>query len=185
VFCPNCGQERVSEATKFCSRCGYLLTGTAELLARGGALTADAINTDNTPSPRSRGLRQGLFLIMLAIVLVPIIGILLRFAIGMPNPWPIGVILFLLGGGGFLRMAFALMFEAGKSQPQLGAGSGTAFLRAETITSPASHAELPPQHAQHAIDYTAPSAGRWLDTNDLQPTSVTENTTRHLEKDPD
>src|SRR6185436_9773529 len=37
MFCPNCGQERISEATSFCSRCGYLLTGTADLLKIGGA----------------------------------------------------------------------------------------------------------------------------------------------------
>lgn len=174
----------MSDATNFCSRCGYLLTGTAELLARGGALTAQPSSGGEGSSPRSRGIRQGIFMILLALVLVPIMGILLRFALGMPNPWPIGVILFLLGGGGVLRMAYALMFEAGKPHTQLSASTtNTAFLRAETLASPPSNAQLPPQRTQPASGYTAPSTGRWLDTNDLQPTSVTENTTRHLGKE--
>jgi len=185
VFCPNCSQERVSDATKFCSRCGYLLTGTAELLARGGALTEDAPGGGEGSSPRSRGIRHGIFMIMLAIVLVPVFGLLLRFAVGMGNPWPIGLLLFLLGGGGFLRVAYALMFEAGKPRPELDTGSSVAWLRAEGLPDKQAQGELPPQQTYPAADYTGPSGGRWLDTNDLQPTSVTENTTRHLEKDTD
>jgi hypothetical protein len=39
---------------------------------------------------------------------------------------------------------------------------------------------LPPQQSQPANQYRPPGAGSWRDTNDLQPTSVTESTTRLL-----
>src|SRR5258707_5409200 len=56
MFCPRCGEERVSEATSFCSRCGFLLTVAAELVPTGGELPKDlskAISAQR--SPRSRG----------------------------------------------------------------------------------------------------------------------------------
>ncbi len=42
---------------------------------------------------------------------------------------------------------------------------------------------LPPQQSVPASAYTTPGPGTWRDTNDLQPTSVTENTTRLLNED--
>lgn len=44
-------------------------------------------------------------------------------------------------------------------------------------------AALPPQQSIPASAYGAPQPGNWRDTNDLQPTSVTESTTRLLDKD--
>jgi hypothetical protein len=44
------------------------------------------------------------------------------------------------------------------------------------------HSALPPQQSIPASAYAPPQAGRWRDTNDLQPTSsVTEETTRLLD----
>lgn len=40
---------------------------------------------------------------------------------------------------------------------------------------------LPPQQSIPASMYAPPQAGNWRDTNDLQPTSVTESTTRLLD----
>lgn len=45
------------------------------------------------------------------------------------------------------------------------------------------HAALPPQQSIPAEVYAAPRAGNWRETNDLQPTSVTESATRLLNKD--
>src|SRR5688500_1466685 len=108
MFCPRCGQERVSQETSFCSQCGFLLTGAAELLERGGEpLAAMAVD-----SPRARGVKLGLFMILSIFFLAPIIGIISRFALGMPIPWPMGIVIFLLGGGGLLRIVHSLMFES-------------------------------------------------------------------------
>lgn len=45
------------------------------------------------------------------------------------------------------------------------------------------YAALPPQQSVPASVYGPPQAGNWRDTNDLQPASVTESTTKLLEKD--
>lgn len=44
-------------------------------------------------------------------------------------------------------------------------------------------AALPPQQSIPVNAYGVPLAGNWRDTNDLQPTSVTESTTRLLNDD--
>src|SRR5687767_14883625 len=105
MFCPQCGQERISEATSFCSRCGYLLTGTADLLRTGGAPLQKPLEER---SPRSRGIRHGLFMFLLMFVVAPIVGLIATFGLGI-EPWPVGVVVFLLGVGGILRMIYALM----------------------------------------------------------------------------
>jgi hypothetical protein len=45
------------------------------------------------------------------------------------------------------------------------------------------YSALPPQRSVPVSSYGSPQAGSWRDTNDLEPTSVTESTTRLLEKD--
>src|SRR5215468_3327760 len=119
MYCPNCGQERGSEATSFCSRCGFLLTGTAELLHTGGVLPNIA-PLQIEPSPRTRGIRMGLFMFLLTFLVEPILGMISVFVFRMP-PWPMGIAIFGLGGGGLLRMLYAVMFES-KYPPGLSAG---------------------------------------------------------------
>lgn len=38
MYCPCCGQQQVSEETKFCSRCGFPLGLISEILTHGGFL---------------------------------------------------------------------------------------------------------------------------------------------------
>ncbi len=44
MYCPNCGQQQVSEEMRFCSRCGLALSGLAEWLAGGMLYIADTHN---------------------------------------------------------------------------------------------------------------------------------------------
>jgi hypothetical protein len=129
-------------------------------------------------SPRSTGIRHGIFMILLAIVLVPLLGILLTFGLGMRTPWPIGLVLFLLGGGGVLRIAYALLFEAGGPHALLLPGNDRA---PSQLTGKGN--VLPSLQTPSAADYDAPGIGHWQVENGLEPTSVTENTTKLLEKD--
>jgi uncharacterized membrane protein YvbJ len=39
MFCPKCGQQQVSDNTRFCSQCGLSINGLAEWIASGGNLT--------------------------------------------------------------------------------------------------------------------------------------------------
>ena len=106
MYCPKCGQERLSTDTSFCSRCGYLLTGTADLLQLGGLiprLTADS--GYQPPSPRNRGLKKGLFIFLLAFLIVPLITVFLIIA-NIRTPAAAIIVTILLVMGGLLRAAW-------------------------------------------------------------------------------
>lgn len=176
MFCPNCGQERVSTETSFCSRCGFLLTGTADLLQTGGVTSqlapASGFKAD---SPRNRGLKQGLFLFLLTFLVVPLISIITIFV--RAEPFVVAISAILLTIGGLLRMAFALMFESKAPRAEVVDASSVQPL----LNRPAASHALPPHQTYPAQSYTAPATGNWRDTNDLEPKSVTENTTKLLE----
>src|SRR5688572_27220819 len=160
MFCPQCGQERISEATSFCSRCGYLLTGTAELLRTGGA-PPQAPSEER--SPRARGIRQGLFLFLLMFLIAPIVGLISAFGFGV-DPWPVGVVVFLFGVGGILRMIYAVLFEPKYST------TGADVNAARELTPPSfSTSALPPQRDQTASEYASP---RWREPEPAEPASV-------------
>jgi len=164
MFCPRCGEERISQETSYCSKCGYLLTATSDLLRTDGVARTDSNIAKD--SPRSRGVKQGIFLIVLAAVLAPVLGLILRFGFNM-MPWPMGVFLFLFAGGGLLRIFYALMFEP-KHEARLSvAGAPTRELSAADNS-----------------EYISPLAvnGR-LNTNELEPHSVTDETTKLLKKE--
>src|SRR5687767_7368657 len=112
MFCPRCGQEWISEEMSFCSRCGFLLTGLPVFIAAGGVPAAGHTQTlEKTPSPRSRGIRQGLFIFLLTFVIAPIVALIAEFGLGI-EPWPQAVVAIGMGFGGLLRIAYALMFES-------------------------------------------------------------------------
>lgn len=181
MFCPQCGQERVSQATSFCSRCGYLLTGTAKLLENGGVplVPFEGVAAD---SLRSRGVKLGLFMMLLTFVIAPILGMISVFLFGIP-PWPMGVVIFLLGGGGLLRMAYAMMFES-KNASLLDEGRTRSGRAGESDNATSELSGQGPKGELYPAPFMPPArTGQWLDTNDLEPTSVTDHTTKLLEKD--
>jgi len=153
-----------------------LLTGTAELFHFGGILP----NKPGKNSPRSRGVKQGAFIFLLGLLLFPILGMLSVFLLHAP-PWPAGLMLFLTAGGGILRIAYALMFE--QSFPTALPGTSEPQIASLKMTGVQSQAALPPQQTVPADQYASPQTGRWLDTSDLEPRSVTEGTTRLLENE--
>lgn len=179
MFCPQCGQERISNETTYCSRCGFLLTGVGDLLNTGG-LSPRATQTTRTDSPRKRGLKQGLFMFLLTFLFVPLAG-MISLALNV-EPIAAGITAVFFFIGGMLRMAYALMFESGDpGAPTLEekAMAGISALKSSRPT----HGSLPPQRVEPIATFIPPTSGNWRDTNDLQPTSVTESTTRLLDKD--
>ena len=176
MFCPRCGQERTSQATSFCSRCGFLLTGVSELLLSGGSALKE-----EGESPRSRGIRIGIFMLLLLTVVAPILGMISVFLFGIP-PWPMGVSIFLLGGGGILRIAYALMFQSAVRRSRL-LGDSDQKDAASIIEGAPVDVSLPAQLEVPASTYAAPGSGLWLETNELEPASVTDHTTKLLDKE--
>ena len=175
MHCPTCGQQQVSEETRFCSRCGFPLTGVAELVAHGGVVPATSTGlAGSKDSPRRRGIKQGLFLFLLVFLVAPLMALLtlaLRF-----EPFLVagGAVLCVVGG--ILRMIYALMFEEGAStQPAANV--------VNILPATENRGSLPPTQQQPASSYVAP--GSWRDTNELQhqPGSVTDSTTKLLQKE--
>src|SRR6476661_9724307 len=176
MHCPKCGQLQVSDDTRFCSRCGLLLTGIAQVVARGGVMpNAGSEVRKGGSSPRTRGLKKGLFIFLLAFLVVPILAIFTVMA--RAEPFAVVLSAIFLTVGGMLRAAYALMFESSVSDsPEFAAVGGVAS-PAFLSGSAASNA-LPPNQSVPADAYLSPS-GRWRDTNDLaaDPPSVTDSTT--------
>ncbi len=178
MFCPRCGEERVSTETSFCSRCGFLLAGTLELLMTGGVNPSLPEKLKSSPaSRRSQGIKQGLFIFLLTFLIVPIIAILTIAAHA--EPYAVVIAAIFLAVGGLLRMAYAMMFESIQSTPDDSLIDVDRIL----LERPGKFAELPNRQGVTAQDYVSPPTGSWQNTNDLQPRSVTEGTTRLLEAD--
>ena len=181
MFCPQCGQQQVTGVVRFCSRCGFPMDGVIQLLATGGIVPAYRTSDEPVPiSPRRKGVKQGATLVLLGIVLVPILGMFASFAQG-------STFLEILAGlaaiicfiGGPLRMLYAGLFEEGAPKPVPHYGPPIPMHVPQQFTPhPQAHA-LPPQPAR--------SPGAWRrrpNTAELaNPPSVTENTTRLLEKE--
>ena len=178
MYCPKCGQERISQETSFCSRCGFLLTGVTDLLQTGGLTPAVASKPGSVSSPKSRGLKQGLFIFLMTFLVVPIIAILsVAFRL---EPWAVAISSIVLFVGGLLRILYAAMFES--STPGMPTLEESVMRNLTGRPHISGHA-LPPQQSVPVSSYGPPRTGRWQDTNDLTPASVTESTTNLLEKD--
>lgn len=181
MHCPKCGQQQLSEETRFCSRCGFLLTGVGQLVANDGILPSSPSSGETATSPRWRGIKHGLFIFLLTFLVVPLVAMLTVAA----NFEPIGVAIaaILLTMGGLLRIVYAFMFES--NQP------GGATLEQNILDvshrvlgSKKVNKALPAAQSIPVSTYAPPTSGMWRDTNELaEPGSVTDNTTKLLSRD--
>src|SRR3982751_6597649 len=75
MFCPQCGQQQVTGAIRFCSRCGFPLDGVIQLLNNGGMIPIYR-NPDEPIliSARRRGVKQGGVLLLSGAVIFPILA---------------------------------------------------------------------------------------------------------------
>ena len=172
MFCPKCGQQQVSEDTRFCSRCGLAISGLPDWLEGGGALS---VREGEAPaalaSLRRKIIQRGAKLMLLSGILMPIF-LVVSFLVDGPLIIPL-IIPFTIFLVGLSFMLYARLFVAeappAKSQqaqpPSLGATGGAALPPASNIRmnnvggQPVSTAEL------------------------VQPPSVTEHTTKLLDSD--
>ena len=182
IFCPRCGQQQISDQTRFCSRCGFLLTGVSEIIANEGLIPEKYVPSKSGKiSPKKRGVKQGAMLFLSGILIVPLLAI---FFVGILNTegFIVAIAALLTFVGGILRMLFALLFESNNpSETTLEENVLTASQH--FLNKPKSSNALPPQQTIPTSAYVPPAAGHWRDTNDLEPSSVTDNTTKLLEQD--
>jgi hypothetical protein len=178
MFCPNCGQQQLSEETKFCSRCGFLLTAVWNLVLRNELPNQNsALRESGAISPRKKGLKRGGKLMMLGLIIVPLLFMVsVLFQI---HPALVISVSILTFWGGILRMIYARIFESAYPNEVNVEQKTLSFVK--KIISKKTKA-LPPQSIS-VSSYTPPVMSNWRDTNDLLPPSVIENTTTLLEKD--
>lgn len=182
MFCPQCGQQQVSDAARFCSRCGFQLAAVSGLLATGGRGAAVTEPTFEAvpapPSPKRKGAQQGGKAMLAGAFLIPALAIMSEL-IGTPEELAlIGVIAFI---GGLFRLLYALIFEDGPYRQHL--QRQPAYTpQPQFAPPPREVSALPPPQSQPARAYAPPRP----DTSELayRP-SVTEGTTRLLEREPD
>lgn len=177
MFCPQCGQQQITASLRFCSRCGFPLEAVLQVLATGGMLPALDTAVSKEPSPRRKGVKQGVLLLLLGIILVPLLGTLSSFHAGrlFDILTPMAAIFFFLGG--LLRMLYAALFEEGAPRYRPMPSYAPPVMPAQFQATP--HAgSLPPAAAPPPAWRARPNTAEIF-----QPPSITENTTRLLDKD--
>lgn len=181
MFCPQCGQLQSSESARFCARCGFPLDGVIHLLHNRGMLPAYSVEGPNEISPRKRGVKQGGILLLTGIILVPILGVIASFssAAFLEVLTAVAAIICFLGGP--IRMLYAALFEEGAPpRPYLpAAGYAPPPAPVRTIMPPRNIGTLPPP----PVNPTGGWKPRPTTAELAQPPSVTENTTRLLDKE--
>ncbi|MEP6788077.1 MAG: hypothetical protein ABJB40_06585 [Acidobacteriota bacterium] len=178
MHCPSCGQQQISNETKFCSRCGMPLGVVSEVLIHGGYLPQlEEINkTKETIYTRKNGIVFSLFWF---IFWVPILTWMFAGVIGADT---LAGITALIGVFGSLMIFIFSLVYLKKPAKMIHPAFYTQAPPPPNLYAGANPA-LPPQRAVPTSAYTVPQQGSWRDTNDLQATSVTEGTTKLLEKD--
>jgi hypothetical protein len=189
MFCPQCAQRQISNEARFCPACGFPLEVVGELLTNGGRLNWRPPQQTGPVelSPRQKGIRQGAMVMLTTLLVVPLLAI---FGVAMLNLPGELVALAAVGLpiGGFLRIIYALLYESNASS--LPAAPQAAYMPPPAIPNylgtpqQQSHA-LPPRQS---TPIPTPARPQRFNTGELvEPprASVTDHTTRLLDKQPD
>ena len=171
MYCPNCGQQQISDEMRFCSRCGLSLNGLAEWLDGGGvpARRKDEGQVSQS-SPRRKGIRRAAKLMFFSGVLFPVFLVIsLAIDEGAPMIFPIALFFVAL-----VLMLYARLFSE-KSSPVIDQAAQASVLESTSTRGP-----LPP-----AVNMNIAAVGRQqVRTNELvHRPSVTEHTTRLLDNE--
>jgi hypothetical protein len=185
MYCPKCSQPQVSDEVQFCSRCGLPLNNFREAISANGMTKADQSKAiEDKLSPRQKGVRQGVILILLSLILIPAYVLLAalfpaqdRLVESSPSDTPFEkisqAILFTIFMCGLARVLYARFFQTGatleESEPEV----------ARLGNSSANYA-LPPAQSIPVSGF-----GTWrANTGEMvQAPGVTERTTKSLGKE--
>src|SRR2546423_4937858 len=175
--CPQCGQQQICGEVRFCKSCGFPLDGVRELRASGGiSSTIEKERHKPRQSPRRNGVRQGVILLFIFMVSMPLYGLIGHRVFALPP-------LFLMAG--LMRILYAVIFQEGaprKKQPQFNTLPDVAPSTIDQSGTAPRGTALPPAQS---VPVTAFNARR-VDTREMvNPPSVTEHTTKLLNESPD
>ena len=152
------------------------MDGVAQLLASGGILPVYHSGDPAERSAKWKGVRQGMILFMIGVLLVPIMGVFSSFTGGMVSDafqMLAAIFALICFVGGPVRMLFAALFEEGA---RLSPANQYAP-RAMPVPPPPRPSALPPANVNATGGWRRPNTSELVG----RP-SVTENTTRLLDK---
>ena len=182
MHCPRCGQQQISDQTKFCSRCGFQLGLVTELLENGGFLPqlAELHKKKGSIFTRRNGVIFSVLWFIFFVMMMPAF-----FGIAdADDAAGVSAVFGLFSTIMLMIISLAALKKSPKPYElaayQIPTGQPVAGLYGNQHMG-----ELPPQQTQPASTYVAP-AGNWRapDTGDLvRPGSVTDSTTKLLRKD--
>ena len=180
MYCPQCGQQQASSEMRFCSRCGFPLGGVVELLAQGGVLNSGGDELRAAAlSPRRKGVKQGVHMMIFGTVVVPVLGIINSYqhsTTSLEILVAISAVIFFAGG--LMRILYALLFESSAPAIKQDATASTSPAAPAAFGATPHISALPPAQSIPVPTF----APRRMNTAELaQPPSVTENTTRLLD----
>ena len=168
MYCPKCSQQRLAEDLRFCSRCGFPLTGVAFLLEHDGLLPHSA--TPATPGRRGRMIKESGVLTFASWGVALLTTLAWDWGVPLETVAKVGsLIFFLLGLIGLLRFVYAFLFVR----------DGSTTIPEPAFPVSARRAALPSHQDTPLTDYP-----QRPDTREMVPrVSVTENTTRLLDEE--
>jgi hypothetical protein len=157
---------------RFCSRCGFPLSGVAQLLATDGVLPEPV--SIQKGSSRKKIISQSAYLTLVAWVVALVATLFVDFG----GPFELfalltAILFFIIGLIGLIRFMYGFLFV--KDSPGIATQHET---HARSISGGAQRPALPPQQSLPVSDYP-----RRTHTREMVPQpSVTENTTRLLKE---
>lgn len=179
MYCPKCSEIQSNESTLYCRKCGFNLENLTSFIETNGNL-----NSQN--SSRQKGIRRGVKLILLSVILFPIYVFLAPLfpandVLVESSPsdtwyeqisWAIMTTLFLAGT---LRIAYAFAFENHFAERKLNSQNDSENTQ-KTFASSKKPNALPPSQSA-----TASNFGKWKITDELfEPVFVKRKTTGEL-----
>ena len=179
MFCPRCGQQQASDELRFCSRCGLQLDALAEFVEGGERLAVrDASEDLPALTPRQRGTRMGLLIIVAGLIFGVIAVILTAVKEDFFVFLILAAFIFTIG---VMRMLYGMLLEDDSARKKAAKRSARDEKREKKGMKPAGARgkELPPQRSVPASAFTNTGGP----TGEIAaPPSVTESTTRLLEE---
>lgn len=175
MYCPNCGQQQASNEMRFCSRCGLALSGLADWLAGDRIVSTatpavPATAPATLPSPRRKNIRRAAKMMFFSGAIFPIF-LMIALAENEEGAMLVPFFLFFIS---LAWMLYARLFS--DPNPRV----DTRATKTTHLTPMPARSSLPPASTIPISDMRGPQ----LRTNELaQPPSVTENTTRFLDKE--
>lgn len=176
MYCPQCSQPQVSEEMRFCSRCGFALSGVMELVATGG----DSPKQPKKAKKKSamQGARLGTWIILASVVYSLFVAFLTAVDDDFAVLFVVSVVAFLVG---FFRILYAVFVQDRRERREIESQDS---LGLPTQMGNNVRKQLNQTSAAPVESFTRPIKKT---AEVVQSPSVTENTTRFLndEKDSD